>query len=437
MKPLIFFFFLLSSLSAQNIKIVATDTLFLPDIPQGYHTHAYFHRNQFIVTQMYNGITYFDTLGRKIKKINLTPHKGKNDLTYHSFEHHLFPYQEGFISAGGWGYTGIVDSNGSTRLLTNIWKNYQKQYINGVRYVELGHEFSSPPVITWHDTIIVPAFPIVYGKLKKLPRYDRVYHFALHDNHELEVLPSYPLFKMYSINTDLKGEKVPLHDKKGERMRFLGNIGHKDSLWLKTVRQGAMYQDAHYQAYDLDSLRKQIICGIAVRPEMQVYDLSGKLIRIFGERGRHLTATDTPVKIYKQDFIDSLKTKSLGEMQRFSADYASTKMWINTSYLQLKYDAVYNRTYRMYVRPVPLPEAEIYRMESSKDESIREACDSLGRLRPLYLQIYDHNDGDRLIYDEAVPAPFHILEVKGDTLWAVAGVSDKGLKIVKYVVRKK
>jgi hypothetical protein len=124
-------------------------------------------------------------------------------------------------------------------------------------------------------------------------------------------------------------------------------------------------------------------------------------------------------------------------MQRFSADYASTKMWINTSYLQLKYDAVHNRTYRMYMRPIPLSEAEIYRMESSKHEAVREACDSLGRLRPLYLQIYDHNDGDRLIYDEAVPAPFHILEVKGDTLWAVAGVSDKGLKIVKYVVRKK
>jgi predicted ATPase len=156
-------------------------------------------------------------------------------------------------------------------------------------------------------------------------------------------------------------------------MRFAGNIGHKDSLWLKTVRAGAMYQDAHYQAYDFDSIRKQIICGIAVRPEMQVYDLSGKLIRTFGERGRHLTPTDTPVKIYKQDYIDSLKTKSFGEMQRFSADYASTKMWINTSYLQLKYDAVHNRTYRMYMRPITL---------------------------------------------------------------SVAGVSDKGLKVVKYVMRK-
>jgi hypothetical protein len=50
-----------------------------------------------------------------------------------------------------------------------------------------------------------------------------------------------------------------------------------------------------------------------------------------------------------------------------------------------------------------------------------------------YLQIYF---GDRLIYDEAVPAPFHILEVKGDTIWAVAGATDKGLKIVKYLLRK-
>jgi len=270
-----------------------------------------------------------------------------------------------------------------------------------------------------------------------------MYHYFGNSNtHELDLLPEFPLFHLYKMNTaDLPIGKT-IDDKKGERMQFLKAVGIVDPYWQKELRKGYFYPMAQTQYYDFDSVRKQIICGNSVQAEIKVYDLAGKHIKTFGQRGRHLLPSDNPYRLSKQVFMDSLKVlveqksaKWTGEIYRFTANYSGSIIY--TSYLnsEIKYDAVHNRTYRLYSRPVPFTQQEVYRMANSSGDS-REQFDSLHYHRKTYLQIYDHNDNDRLIFDEAVPTPFHILEVKGDSLWAVAGVSDKGLKVVKYVMRK-
>jgi hypothetical protein len=439
---MIFWLFLpFSSKAQKNYRLTQQDSFVIKTIVSPDVRILLFKNEQIYVTNSNIGIDVYDIKGNKLRHVRFRKKEKSLAIQVSS----VIPYLTGFVFNWG-GHISVFDSSGSLRLKTHVWskKHYKDHKINGLRVELIGAEIAEPNTLIWKDTLIMPIRPLVYknkptSKSSKTEKYEWLINFLTNRATDtLEVSPAFPLFHTYKISFAyaLDSQRMPIQDTKGRKVERLGTIGKTDSIWSETIKQGAFYPESQNSIWTFDSIRKQIIYGNSVFPQMKIYDLSGNLLKIFGERGKHLTSTDTPYKMDKQALIDSLQKCNIDLMPKFIHNYALTKIARSLFYDKIFHDPLTNRTYRTYTRPLPYSEKEIYIMVSSSDDVIRQKFDSLLQNRPHFLQIYDHNNHDRLIYDEAVPAPFHILEVKGDTLWAVAGVSDKGLKIVKYVVRK-
>ena len=94
-----------------------------------------------------------------------------------------------------------------------------------------------------------------------------------------------------------------------------------------------------------------------------------------------------------------------------------------------------NRLYRVYQKPrAGLDEAAYQRCVESGREAFEDdhSLEDPVCINDYFLQIYDLNDGDKLIFDGPVPSPFNVLSAEGDTFWAVAGATSAGLIVRRY-----
>lgn len=294
---------------------------------------------------------------------------------------------------------------------------------------------------------VAPLLPDHRWKMKRITKKDRMLA-DIKLGYEIDSFfthPRHPLLAFASFDVEAERKKnapdFSFFDYK-HAIPFRNFIGRHDSIFYQKHQQGQYNIQLGVANFSVNPIQGEVFVNQAVSPAIKVYDYQGNYLRSFGDKGKHLLAGDSIYWFSEKDwmplrtFEDSIKKqfRTSKDVRQASIDYRAYRqkfkklMWAarncSRRYGAMYFDTTHNRLFRVYEAPCTSFQAFL-KME------VKEMLFS-----PTYLQIYDHNDGDRLIFDEAVPAPFHILEVKGDTLWAVAGVSDKGLKVVKYVIRK-
>jgi len=400
--------------------------------------------NKFYVP-FYQNVQLYNNLGLSEKKISFqyrNPQKLKFKTRKRIIESLSFqPYKDIYAELNG-DFLVLSDPNGYCFWKAEILpsKNLRDFKYEGIEIGIYPNIFQHPPMLLWQHYLVVSNWVVAYRNIKKLARKKTIdFRLLFEPLDTLRYLPVLPDLVVYDVNPPnvRYWNQSPMTevDHDGKRLRFLRNIHINDGFsqrYWELARQNKFYPEPYMKFLAFDSVRKHIYFSRPHSASIYVVSLDGKHVKVFGQKGQHLSPTDTLRYIEKAEFQDLVRQKGIGGLQRLKDQYLFEKWQLSPIYHELHYDAVNNKTYRIYQKPVPYS-VEAYRALAEKDP---EKVDSMIFMRPHYLQIYDHNDGDRLIFDEAVPAPFHILEVKGDTLWAVAGVSDKGLKIVKYVMRK-
>jgi|GEM_PF-4299905 len=294
---------------------------------------------------------------------------------------------------------------------------------------------------------VVPTVPDHRWKMKGIPQKERMLADIKLSYYvdSFYVHPRHPLIAFAPFDVEVERKKnapdFSFFDYK-HAIPFHNFIGRYDSIFFQKHQEGKYNIQLGIVNFTVNPVQGEVFVNQAVSPTIKVYDYQGNHLRSFGEKGKHLLAGDSVYWFSEKDWLnirtfeDSIKKQfhASKDVRQANIDYRAYRqkfkkiLWA-ARFCSRRYGAIYfdttnNRLFRVYEAP------NVSFLGFLKKED-RDTLTS-----PTYLQIYDHNDHDRLIYDEAVPAPFHILEVKGDTLWAVAGVSDKGLKIVKYVMRK-
>jgi len=108
-------------------------------------------------------------------------------------------------------------------------------------------------------------------------------------------------------------------------------------------------------------------------------------------------------------------------------------------YYWMHYDSTTNRLYRIYRlkdKKSKNLEAIVAKRNPKRIPKKNNAISEIYARKPCYLQIYDLNDGDKLIFDGPVPAPFKVLSANGDAFWAVAGMDKAGLIVRQYQLKR-
>lgn len=222
-------------------------------------------------------------------------------------------------------------------------------------------------------------------------------------------------------------------DKKGIKPVFLGGT---DPIFIETYRkEGRFYPMGTKIAFDFEPKRNLVYMNYLALPKITALDLSGDTVAVFGEKGRHLKPSHQPrLMSIKEatggDYAGLAKYKNVNRVRNkiFAAWAASPE------YRQVKINAEAGLLYRTYRAPENMRDLDSLAELSETDE---DAYYNLVFDKPTYLQVYDLNDGNKLIYDGPVPAPFWIAGIdETGAIWAITRWREDHVEVSKYEIER-
>jgi len=257
----------------------------------------------------------------------------------------------------------------------------------------------------------------------------------------LQNAPHMPLFAFYTDYPHPREKEDLLHyvhhqcNNPLSYQRLIGKKGDFFNVYSDSTGYMLYHMTDHAEGV-LDTVNRRIYAAMEFSPRIVVYDLAGNKVDSFGKYPGN-AGFDTTLAYLTPLHIASLMKISSRKQFEHKRTYLRFRLICRSNYFQ---PPIYNHgtglIYRTYRTKLTVQTTDSLEQEELKDrQRYGLMVESFNKLSQQRLQIYNPLT-KALIFDEAVPAPFHILEVKGDTLWAVAGMSEKGLKIVKYVMRK-
>ena len=388
----------------------------------------------------YNEFFMWDKKGRVFRKANpivVLNYQSNDSLVRLPFKN-SFPKITFTINliVGTNEYCFILDETQTTRLGSRF-KNQGNGW-GGFRFLttEQGQASGS--------RLLVPLRPDGDGQCKAAYDTTKPHNDAeLYDRLRRELLDrcladtTLPLFAFVPYKLPLY-DTVPEHNFLLEGLQDTRFIGKQDPAFARYAAQGkyslAMPEWWSIEwPFDYDTTHQLVYVNQNITPNIYQYDTSGRLLKTFGEPGRHLTEHEREVYFMTPSRVDTFVSWAMADSSalgfrrkqqsaNWNAQYCME--WLSRQYQEILYDEPNNRIFRIYRKP--LPDLTLKTAKPFFGACNPKIWQSPYGKRPTYLQIYDMNAGGKLIHDEMLyHQDIHLMGVDADNvLWGSAFAKD-------------